>query len=95
MRQLPTEPQNDNIRALAQMYHERFTGLTGTEITLLNVPARTVDDVALEQVFKNGVLLDTLGGAGGYTIDGKVITLGAAALAGDNFHVFYPYRGGV
>lgn len=95
MLQLPGTPTDNNERALAQVYRERFTGLTGTAITLLNVPARTADDVGLERVFKNGLLLDPAGGASGYTIVGKAITLGAALVGGDVVVVYYWYRGGV
>lgn len=95
MLQLPTTPDNNNERALAQVYRERFTGLTGTALTLLNTPARTADDTGLERVFKNGALLDPAGGAGGYSITGKAITLGTALIAGDVVVVHYWYRGGV
>ena len=95
MLQMPSVPADANERALAQVYRERFTGLTGTVVTLLNTPARTADDVGLERVYKNGTLLDPAGGAGGYSIAGKVITLGTALIAGDVVIVHYWYRGGV
>lgn len=90
MKQL-TEQPTANERVLGAEYRERFTGLTTVAIGLTKVPLRTVDDVGLELVFKNGALLDPTGGAGGYTISGKAITLGTAAIAGDVFVVRYPY----
>lgn len=92
MRQLPAQPESANVRALAQWYRERFTGLTGTAITLAQTPVRTSDDVGLELVVKNGAILDPSGGASGYSITGPSITLGAAAIAGDVFLILYPYR---
>lgn len=90
MKQL-VEEATTNEKVLAAEYRERFTGLTTTAITLAKVPLRTVDDVGLELVFKNGTLLDPNGGASGYTISGKSITLGTAAIAGDVFVIRYPY----
>jgi hypothetical protein len=92
MRALPQQPETANIRALAQVYRERFTGLTGTTITLQHVVTTTqFGDEGLEHVFKNGVLLDPTT----YTIRGKVITLGSAAVGTDVFIVYYHYRTGV
>jgi hypothetical protein len=90
MIQLSEQPTT-NERVLAAEYRERFTGLTTVTITLTKVPIRTIDDVGLELVHKNGSLLDPNGGAGGYTISGKSITLGTAAIAGDVFVIRYPY----
>lgn len=90
MKQLSEYPTT-NERVLAAEYRDRFTGLTTAAITLSKVPIRTIDDVGLELVFKNGALLDPNGGAGGYSIAGKAITLGAAAIAGDVFVIRYPY----
>lgn len=90
MKQLSARPTT-NEQVLAAEYRERFTGLTTTAVTLSKVPLRTVDDVGLELVFKNGSLLDPNGGASGYTISGKSITLGTAAIAGDVFVIRYPY----
>lgn len=94
MLQMPGVPADSNERALAQVYRERFTGLTGTAITLAYTPAQTADSVGLERVYKNGALLDHAGGASGYSILGKAITLGAALIAGDVVIVHYWYRGG-
>lgn len=84
---LPHEPETDNVRALASLTRERFTGLTTAIITLANEP---VD--GFELVHKNGALLDPSGGASGYSISGKVVTLGTAAIAGDVFVIFYYAR---
>lgn len=85
-------PGSPNETALAQWRRERFTGLTTTALPLTSVPRRTLSDEGLELVFKNGALLDPNGGAGGYSISGKDITLGAAAVGGDVFVILYPYR---
>jgi len=93
MRALPQQPESPNIRALSQIYRERFTSLTGTTITLAYIPATTQNtNEGLELVFKNGTLLDP---ATAYTISGKAITLSTAAVAGDVFVIHYPYRTGV
>lgn len=84
---LPREPESENVRALASLMRERFTGLTTTAIGLQNEAVN-----GFEAVFKNGALLDPNGGASGYAISGKAITLGAAAIAGDVFVVFYHAR---
>jgi hypothetical protein len=87
MKQLATAP-TANERALAAEYRERFTGLVVATITLTKTPLRTVDDVGLELLFKNGTLLDP---SVAYSISGKTITLAVAAIAGDVFVVRYPY----
>lgn len=92
MKQLPSQPESENVRVLGQYYRERITGLTTVALTLSYAPLRTVDDVGLELLFKNGALLDPAGGAGGYSIEGTSVTLGTAAIAGDVFVVLYPYR---
>jgi hypothetical protein len=94
---LPTIPLDPNIRALAGFTRERFTGLTTTAVTLaheaMSVPAGSTG-TGLELVTKNGLALDPAGGAGGYAISGKTITLGTAAIAGDVFLVYYWTRAG-
>lgn len=57
MLQLPMQPDSENVRALAQVYREEFTGLTTATVTLAQEPARTVDGVGVEQVYRNGRLL--------------------------------------
>lgn len=89
---IPRAPESANVSALAMWRRERFTGLTTTAITLSSEPRRTANDEGVELVFKNGTLLDPNGGASGYTISGKSITLGTAAIAGDVFIISYPYR---
>lgn len=51
------QPQDPNVRVLAQHYIENFTGLTTVTITLAYTPQQTVDGIGLEQVYKNGKLL--------------------------------------
>lgn len=91
MRTLPIPP-SANEQALAQQYWEQFTGLTTTAITLSYPVATTQDDKALILLSKNGLVLSQGAGAGNYTITGTAITLGTAAIAGDNFVAFYWYR---
>lgn len=69
--------------AVPVWYRERTTGITGTSLSLGHTP-----DSGSELVFKNGALLDP-GNASVYTISGNIITLGAAAVAGDVFVVHY------
>lgn len=74
-----------NERALAQMERVRLTGQTGTSVALgLTMRA------GLEQVFKNGALLDP---SADYTIAGATLTLTVAAVAGDVFVVYGHFRG--
>jgi hypothetical protein len=73
---------------------ERFTGLSGTAITLAKVPLLN-PNITLPSPFrltKNGSLLDPGGGAGGYTIAGNAVTLGAAASGGDVFVADYWFQ---
>lgn len=85
---LPNPPESQNIRALAKLGRERYTGLTTTIVTLNDAASE-----GLEMVHKNGTLLDPNGGTSGYAISGKTITLGAAAIAGDVFVIWYYARG--
>lgn len=91
---LPEQPETPNIAALASLTRETFTGLTTTTITLGNEARVSTGASAggLELVFKNGALLNPAGGASGYSLSGKTITLGTAAIAGDWFLVLYYAR---
>jgi hypothetical protein len=84
---LPDEPESENVRALASLTRQRITGLATVTLTL-EAEARD----GFEAVYKNGALLDPNGGAGGYSISGKTITLGTAAIVGDVFVIFYYAR---
>lgn len=59
MRNLPLPPADANVRALGQIYVERFTDSTATALTLTYQPVQTQDEVDLIQVYKNGKLLTT------------------------------------
>jgi hypothetical protein len=89
MIQLPAEPESDNIRQLAMWTSERQTGVTIATLTLANTPVQTTDGTQLERVHKNGTRLDP---GTQYAIEGKVITLAVAAIAGDVFLIDYLYR---
>lgn len=82
---MPSRPETPNIAALARVSRDRVTGITGTALTLADAPV-----VGWELVFKNGALLDP---GAAYTVSGKVVTLGGAAISGDVFVVFYWARG--
>jgi len=90
---LPTPPSNVE-RALGQVYREEQTGLTVVTVTLANPVAQTQDGVNLIMLFKNGTLLPEIAGATGYSVVGKTVTLGTAAIAGDRFIALYWYRSG-
>ena len=75
------------VRALSQYKTERYTGSTATTIKLGNQPV-----VGLEQVFKNGTLLDREASTPDYTISGAVVTLHAAPLTSDVIRIFYHFR---
>ena len=91
MLRLPAQPSNIE-RVLAQVYLEQQTGLTTATITLAKSVAQTQDGVSLLLLFKNGALLKNAAGAGNFTVTGNTITLGTAAIAGDQFVIYYHYR---
>lgn len=67
MKQLPLSPATPNERALANVYAETFTGVTGLTLALAYEPALTVNGVGLEQLYKNGTLIAAGSGVGGST----------------------------
>lgn len=79
--------QDTNIQALARYASERITGGTSATVTLTHYPV-----VGLEQVFKNGTLLDPGSSPAAYTIVGNVLTLASAPLATDVLQIFYHFR---
>lgn len=82
---LPTEPETPNIRALAALTREEFTGLVTAVVTLTHeLRAGT------EVVVKNGSVVRPTT----YTLSGKTITLGGALIAGDWVVVLYHARQG-
>jgi hypothetical protein len=83
---LPQAAESANIRALANRKYERFTGLTGTVITLHNPVV-----LGTEQVFKNGALLDPVNNAT-YFLQGNTLTLGSALISTDVLVVHYHFR---
>ena len=80
-------PSDNNIQALARYKTDRFTGGTSATIALTASPV-----VGLEQVFKNGTLLDRQLATPDYTISGSTLTLHTAPIASDVIRVFYFYR---
>ncbi len=72
------------VDALMRFGSERQTGIVGTALTLANVPV-----VPTLDLFKNGMLLDPVTD---YTLAGKAVTLGSAAIAADVFQARYHFR---
>ena len=81
------QPSDNNIQALARYKTDRLTGGTSVTITLTASPV-----VGLEQVFKNGTLLDRELATPDYTISGNRITLHTAPLTSDIIKIFYYFR---
>lgn len=73
-----------NIRILASWKRERYTGVTGTTLSLMNHVV-----AGQEMVFKNGALLDY---ASAYTIAGDTLTFAVALVAGDVILISYLFR---
>lgn len=71
------------LRKLSLFGVERQTGLTGVTLTLTNAPT---DGSLL--LFKNGTLLDD---PTEYTVAGRVVTLGVAAVGGDIYRAKYHF----
>jgi len=84
---LPTQPETQNVRVLAQESLEEFTGIATATVTLTNRVLTTVNGIALALVFKNGTLVQP----STYTIAGNVITLGSALTGTDWVVVRYSY----
>jgi len=86
---MPDEPESPNIRALSALAVERYTGSTATTFTLTDTAIE-----GMEQVFKNGTLLDpgNPGAAGTYLLKQNTLTLGTALLVTDVLIVRYYYR---
>lgn len=83
---LPIPPRDANERALAAWKQERFTGLTGTSVSL----SSSVDaNSGILMVFKNGSLVDPSTVA----VSGATLTLGGALIGTDVLVVFYKARG--
>lgn len=91
---LPTPEANSNVRALARVEREDFTGIAATTITLAQNPVEAAAPPGTSQyiqAFKNGALLHNLAGAD-YTVAGKVITFAVALVVGDKVSVLYYAR---
>ena len=63
---------------------DKFTGITGTGITLSSTPAIEQDNVI--DVYKNGLLLEE---TDDYTVSGTAVTLVVALIASDKVTVKY------
>lgn len=71
------------LRVLTQQIEDRFTGETTTSLVLSNAPI-----AGSLMLFKNGALLDP-GSGSVYSVSGRTVTLGVAAIAGDVFVARY------
>lgn len=81
---IPQGIKDPAVLALCRFGQESQTGLTTTAITLAHSP---VEGTLL--LFKNGLLLNP---GVEYTIVAAAVTLGGAAIAGDDFVAYYHYR---
>lgn len=88
---LPQPATDQNIRALARVEREDFTGIAAATLVLAQNPVEAAAPPGTSQyvlVWKNGLLLHNIAAAD-YTIAGKVITFAAALIAGDKTTVLY------
>lgn len=86
---LPVPTADRNVQALARLWRQDATGITGTTITLDNRPVTGV-----ECVFKNGALLwpSTDSTTYDYTISGNSLELQVAAVSSDKFTILAHFR---
>lgn len=83
---LPTSEGSSNVRALARLEREDFTGIAAATLTLFQNPVESHTFV-----FKNGALLHNIAAAD-YTIAGTTITFAVALIVGDKVTVLYYAR---
>ncbi len=91
---LPVSEGSENIRTLARLEREDFTGIVVATLSLTQNPIEAAAPPGTSvyiDVFKNGLLLANIGGAD-YTVAGKVITFAVALVAGDKVTVKYYAR---
>lgn len=87
MIELPVATGDPNVRALARLEVESFTGVTGASLTLAGNPVE-----AYTFIFKNGALLHNIAGAD-FTLSGSTVTLAVGLIAADKVTVIYWERG--
>lgn len=80
---LPFKEESANIRALARLEQDTFTGVVGATVTLSQNPVENY-----LWIWKNGLLLTNIGGAD-WTVAGEVVTFAVALVAGDKVLAFY------
>lgn len=88
---LPLPTADANLRALARVEREDFTGIAAATLTLTQNPVEGASQPGTSQyilVWKNGALLHNIGSAD-YTVAGKVVTFAVALIAGDKVSVVY------
>ncbi|HYL22503.1 MAG TPA: hypothetical protein VEU74_12130 [Gemmatimonadales bacterium] len=91
---LPLPETGQNVRALARVEREDFTGIAASTITLTQNPIEAAAAPGTSQyirVFKNGLYLHNLASAD-FTVAGKVLTFAVALIAGDKVSVEYYAR---
>lgn len=88
---LPIPTDDANLRALARVEREDFTGIVVATLSLNQNPIEAASQPGTSQyilVWKNGLLLHNIASAD-YTVAGKVLTFAAALIAGDKVSVVY------
>lgn len=91
---LPLPAADGNIRALARLEREDFTGIAAATLALSQNPveaAAAPGTSAYIWVVKNGLLLHNIAAAD-YTVAGNVLTFAVALIAGDKVSVWYYAR---
>ena len=83
---LPIATTDQNLRALARLEYDTFTGITGSTVTLTQNPVETY-----LFIFKNGLLLHNVGGAD-WSIAGTTLTLAVALVGTDKVTALYYTR---
>lgn len=83
---LPRSETSLNIRALARLEQDSFTGVAGATVQLTQDPVENY-----LWVWKNGLLLHNIASAD-WTIAGSVITFAVALVGGDKVTAIYYAR---
>jgi hypothetical protein len=88
---LPVREDSLNLRALARVEREDFTGVVGATVTLAQNPVEAAAPPGTSvyvDVYKNGALMHNIASAD-YTVAGKVVTFAVALVVGDKITIFY------
>lgn len=80
---LPVHTTDENIRTLARVEKDDFTGVVGATVVLTQNP---VEDHMY--VWKNGLYLHNIAGAD-WSVSGTTVTFAVALVGGDKISVLY------